>query len=152
MHDMPELYAKMLDLIRPGAFGWVAAQAINIAPETFSRWLTRGQAERRGYFRQFRQDVYQAAAQARLVVEIEVKRHNPLAWLRFGPGRTTEGRPAWTEASARVATKKVASDTSRPVLAEPTPTNPLDLLAAFEQAGYISILPLGKATFVAAKK
>src|SRR4051794_21170809 len=82
------LYAKMLDLIRAGAFGWVAAEAIGIAPETFSRWLARGR-DRRGLYRQFRQDVQQATAQARVLAEIEVYRTDPLPWLRLGPGRTT---------------------------------------------------------------
>src|SRR5438552_3793168 len=103
MEETPTLYARMLGLIRAGGFAWIAAQSIGIAPETFSRWLTRGKIERRGHFRQFRQDVLQAAAQARVFAEIRVYRDNPLAWLRFGPGRTTEGSPGWTDCTGRIS-------------------------------------------------
>jgi hypothetical protein len=105
LRDSPEVYARMLALIRSGAFSWVAAQGLGIAPETFSRWLSRGARDRRGIYRQFRQDVRQAAAQARVTAEIQVHRENPLAWLRLGPGRTTGGMPGWTDEPIKVRVK-----------------------------------------------
>ena len=42
-------------------------------------------------------DVREARAQARVAAETEVRRDNPLAWLRYGPGRDRAGEPGWTE-------------------------------------------------------
>ena len=38
-----------------------------------------------------------ARAEVRQGAELWVRRHNPLSWLRPGPGRERRGRPGWTE-------------------------------------------------------
>ena len=56
----PDLQERVLNMIRLGNYRNVAAQAVGIAPETFSRWMSRPRAP----FRQFRQAVEQAEAMA----------------------------------------------------------------------------------------
>lgn len=48
-------------------------------------------------FKQFVRKVRQAKAQARLLVEIEVRERDPRFWLTRGPGRETEGNPGWSK-------------------------------------------------------
>ena len=50
-------------------------------------------------FRQFRQDVRAATAEARATAEAEVRRIDPFRWLRYGPGRERPGEPGWTEST-----------------------------------------------------
>jgi hypothetical protein len=59
--------------------------------------MTRGRIERDGIYRQFRQDVLGAQAEARATAEIQVYRENPLAWLGYGPGRSKPEVPGWTD-------------------------------------------------------
>jgi hypothetical protein len=144
--EHPADYERMLALIRAGAFARGAAQAMGIAPETFSRWLTRGLQQRRGIYRQFRQDVEQAQAQSRCVAEMRVYRENPLAWLRLGPGRSRPGVPGWT--NLREANRE-PSPPPRPIAKKPPMLlpiqNPLAGLAVMEELGYVTILPAGRA-------
>jgi hypothetical protein len=142
-----EAYSKMLAFIRAGAFACDAASLLGIAPETFCRWMARGALERRGIYRQFRQEVEQAQAVARCTAEIEVRRLNPLAWLRLGPGRTRPGLPGWTDLP-----KGHQNDPE--VVREPSATkqpivecsrNPLaDTFKLAEEAGLISVTPAGR--------
>ena len=50
-----------------------------------------------GIYFDFHEEVRQARAQSRVAAEAEVRRDNPLAWLRYGPGRQRPGEPGWTE-------------------------------------------------------
>ena len=85
-----------MEYTRAGAYDHVAAQAAGIDPSTLRRWMERG-AQGRQPFRDFAHDVAQARAQARVAAEIEVRRDQPLAWLRYGPGRERPGAPGWTQ-------------------------------------------------------
>jgi hypothetical protein len=82
--------------IREGAFEWTAAEAAGITRATFHWWIERGD---RGEapFAQFAAEVRQASAQARLEAEQWVWKHDPLSWLRFGPGRERQDEPGWGE-------------------------------------------------------
>jgi len=60
-------------------------------------------------FREFREDVERAAAEARQAAEWEVRKTNPLAWLRYGPGRDRPGKPGWTDA------KQITGEDAGPV-------------------------------------
>ena len=82
--------------IRAGAFGWVAAEAAGISQRTFYNWITRGERGEQPYVL-FEAAVRQAKAQARLSAELRVHRQGPLAWLRYGPGRSQRAHPGWTE-------------------------------------------------------
>lgn len=92
----PETSKLIVSAIRAGAFDWVAAEASGIDRATFYRWIRHGEAGRTPY-RQFCADVMEAHAQARVAAEIEVRKGNPLAWLRLGPGRDRTGAAGWTE-------------------------------------------------------
>lgn len=105
------------DLIRTGCYNWVAAAKVGIGGTTFSRWVARGKYQRLQLdkataegtthtvpdadvlFLKFYDELEQARASARYDCEIEVKKSNPLAWLRFGPGRERPGEPGWTDSS-----------------------------------------------------
>jgi len=92
----PEVQQKIVSYIRAGAFDWVAAEACGIGERTFYHWLKEGAAGRQPYL-QFLQEVTTARAEARAAAELEVRKMNPFAWLRYGPGREKPGKPGWTE-------------------------------------------------------
>ena len=92
-----EVHQRVVSFIRAGAFDWVAAEAAGIGKSTFYRWLDQGKNAASGIHHEFWEDVRQARAQARVAAETEVRRDNPLAWLRFGPGRERPAEPGWTQ-------------------------------------------------------
>ena len=59
--------------------------------------MRQGEQADSGIYSDFHEEVRQARAQSRVAAEAEVRRDNPLAWLRFGPGRQRPGEPGWTE-------------------------------------------------------
>lgn len=93
-----EVQEGIVDLIRQGAYDYQAAWANGIDDSTFRRWMRAGE---RGnpIYRPFCAEVRQARAEARTAAEIQVRKDNPLAWLRYGPGRERPGEPGWTESS-----------------------------------------------------
>jgi hypothetical protein len=91
-----EVQRKICSYIRAGTFDHVAAESCGIAPRTFYYWMTLGERGRKPYA-PFAQEVTIARAEARARAEIEVARTNPLAYLRYGPGRERSGQPGWTE-------------------------------------------------------
>jgi hypothetical protein len=98
MRDQPDLYATMLNYVRAGAYLHVAAAAIGVAPETVSRWLSKGENAKSGPYAQFRQDVLSAIAGASVVAESQVKQSKPETWLRCGPRRLLGEQ--WREAES----------------------------------------------------
>lgn len=92
----PQVHTTIVSYVRSGAYDWVAAQACGIEPRTFYNWMAWGEKGNPRYV-QFFHDVRKARAEARVVAENEVRRDNPLAWLRYGPGRERPGEPGWTE-------------------------------------------------------
>lgn len=104
----PELQAKIVAGVRLGAFPSIAARAAGIGSSTFYRWMQAGERGRKR-FREFREEVGRAAAEARQAAEWEVRKTNPLAWLRYGPGRSKPGRPGWTDA------KEITGEDAGPV-------------------------------------
>lgn len=93
----PDVQQTIISYVRGGAFAWVAAEAVGISKTTFFRWLQQGEAAESGPYHNFWLQVRRAHAQARVAAEAEVRRENPLAWLRYGPGRQRPGEPGWTE-------------------------------------------------------
>jgi hypothetical protein len=82
--------------IREGAFEWTAAEAAGISRAMFYQWIERGDRGEQP-FAVFAAQVRQASAQARLEAEQWVWKHDPLSWLRFGPGRERQNEPGWGE-------------------------------------------------------
>jgi hypothetical protein len=95
----PERHKAIVAAIRAGAFDWIAAEANGIDRETFKLWMRTGTRTKREPYLSFVRDVRTARAQARLSAEIEVRKDQPFAWLRFGPGRERDGEAGWTESS-----------------------------------------------------
>ena len=127
-----ELQDQIVRFICGGAFDHVAAQAAGIGPSTFYRWLERGEQQPRGPYAGFRTAVLDARAQARAGAEIEVHRDNPLAWLRYGPGRDRLGEPGWTDRQEHIVeqipvkfTLKLGEDEDGPPLGG-LPPDPLE--------------------------
>jgi len=109
-----------------GSFAWVAAASAGISQATYFRWMRQGEAnvaevdaqnatfEERGeetrvepnVYGRFYLEIKKASAQARRFVESKVMRDNPLAWLRYGPGRDRPGEPGWTDATKMEVTGK----------------------------------------------
>ena len=92
-----EVQHQILSFVRAGSYDWVAAEAAGISKSTFYRWMRQGEQAADGIYFDFHGEVRQARAQARVAAEAEVRRDNPLAWLRYGPGRQRPGEPGWTE-------------------------------------------------------
>jgi hypothetical protein len=97
-HDVtPEIQSRICALIRRGAFPEVAAEATGIPQATFRAWLAQGEQGDGGEsLRAFAAEVREAAAQARVLAEIEVLKKHPEAWLKHGPGKETADTPGWT--------------------------------------------------------
>jgi hypothetical protein len=98
----PELVQAISTHIRDGAFDWVAAQAAGIGTTTYYRWLEWG--ARRGarrVYREFREAILTARAEARVQAEMRVYQEDRATWLLRGPGRERPGQPGWA-ASAGV--------------------------------------------------
>jgi len=93
----PEVHAAIVAYMRAGAFAWVAAEAAGIDKSTLYRWMDRGAREASGSYHDFAEDVRQAQAQARVTAEVQVRQEQPLAWLRYGPGRARPDAPGWTD-------------------------------------------------------
>jgi hypothetical protein len=106
----PEAQASIVKLIRDGAYDYQAAMANCIDASTFYRWMRAGE-KADSVYHQFCREVRQARAAARTAAEVEVKKDNPLAWLRYGPGRERPGQPGWTESSK----VEVTGDEARPL-------------------------------------
>jgi hypothetical protein len=103
----PERHTDIVELIKHGAFEWVAAEACGIHRDTFTRWMMRGERAASGphledsdpdlIYLRFFEAVQAAAAYARVTAEIEVRAQDPKWWLTRGPGKTKPGKPGWTE-------------------------------------------------------
>lgn len=89
---------RIVKYVRAGAFPWVAAQAVGVGRTTFYRWMQEGEdPDAPKAKREFRDQVLQAKAEARIAAEIEARRIDPKFWLRNGPGKTKPGEEGWTE-------------------------------------------------------
>ena len=93
----PETQKTIVAFIRSGAFDWVAAEAAGICGKTFRRWMEAGEQGHATYTG-FYEAVREARGQARVTAEVDVRKDNPLAWLRYGPGRDRgPEKRGWTD-------------------------------------------------------
>jgi hypothetical protein len=96
-HLTSEVQQQVCAFIRAGAYRRIAARAAGIPPDVFESWLRQGRKlGNRRVFRNLFDAVEQAEAHARTVAEIEAFKSNPLAWLKFGPGKERTGKPGWS--------------------------------------------------------
>jgi hypothetical protein len=87
----------IVSYVRAGGYPHVAAEAAGIPRAVFDDWLRRGALPAgRAVYRDFRHDVLQAHAQARLKAEVAMLEERPLDWLKSGPGKETADAPGWT--------------------------------------------------------
>jgi len=91
------VHALIIEAIERGSYDYVAAERAAINARTFYRWMASGEKYANSPYRQFCQDVTKARSQARAIAESKVWKDNPLAWLRYGPGKTRPDRQGWTE-------------------------------------------------------
>lgn len=87
LEDQQEKYAQALQYLRLGATLTAVAGYLEVSPDTITRWLNRGRESSKGKYRRFWRDVTSAVAHAAIMVEVEVKVSNPMAWLKNGPRR-----------------------------------------------------------------
>ena len=111
-----EVTGQILGNLRLGCFDREAAEAAGVSWETFHEWVLRGEGKHptlkpTAPLAQFAREVRQAKAQARRDAEWEVRKTNPLAWLRYGPGREQPSHPGWTACDRT----EVTSPDSEPV-------------------------------------
>jgi len=91
--ETPDLYKKLITLIRMGAAGHVAAERLGISEKTFYEWARIGRQELQQaeppdtYYTRFYTDIRRAVAMKRSEIEIEVAATEPKKWLSHGPGR-----------------------------------------------------------------
>ena len=100
--------------IRAGGFPHVAAGAAGIPAPVFDAWLARGDKKVRRdsnpLYRQLRDEVRAARAQARLKAEVAVLKDNPAKWLQQGPGREKPEQEGWT-----VPVKPIVRETNQTI-------------------------------------
>jgi hypothetical protein len=90
-----ELAEEICQRIRRGCFPAVAAESCGLGKTTFYRWMQEGRSRKaRKRYREFREQVLRAGAEARVAVECRLFRDDPFTWLRCGPGRTDWGNKA----------------------------------------------------------
>jgi hypothetical protein len=96
-HLTPVIQQQICAFVRSGAYRRIAARAAGIPPDVLESWLRQGRGlGSRRVFRNLLDAVEQAEAQARAVAEMAAFRTNPLAWLKFGPGKERAGTPGWS--------------------------------------------------------
>lgn len=94
----PEMIERLVQFVSLGAFPYVAAKAAcGIPSSTWFRWMASAEKDAGSPYRELWERVTRAHAQARVLAEAEVRKDNPLAWLRMGPGRDRPGEPGWTD-------------------------------------------------------
>ena len=109
------LIRAIAEQVRKEAFLHVAAEASGVSRRTLFAWLERGReleaaseggevlGERDLLLVELLHAVSVAHAEARIRAEAVVLKKNPLAWLRFGPGRDRGPEdPGWTRAVGEV--------------------------------------------------
>lgn len=98
----PQLVDKITAYVRAGGHAHVAAEAAGIPQEVFWEWMLKGDRLRRKrskdnhLYQALWQKVLEARGQAQLRAEIKALEEDPLAWLKFGPGKETKTRTGWS--------------------------------------------------------
>lgn len=92
-----ELISEICNLIRAGAYDFIACERNGISQSTFYSWIRQAEVEGADpLLVQFLQSVEEAKATARCIAEIKVLKEQPATWLLKGPGRERPNRPGWS--------------------------------------------------------
>jgi len=130
--DNPDVYKKMISLIRHGVYGHVAAEVIGINQGTFYGWAKRARQELSqdppldSFYTRFYNDVRRAVSIKRSELEMDVAISDPKKWLSNGPGRIFGN--SWADAPTQSQQQQALQDQSQgdPLLAldnEPHPSH-----------------------------
>lgn len=76
----PEVRQKLIEALRAGNFVSVSARYAGIHPNTFRRWMRRGQESSRGIYREFYLEVKQAETYAEVVAVASIHKHMKENW------------------------------------------------------------------------
>ena len=76
----PERIAKVLEALRAGNYVEAACGYANVSVSTFYRWLERGEQESKGQYREFREDIKKAQADAEAAIVAHWRKHIPKDW------------------------------------------------------------------------
>jgi len=154
--ELRPVFDKLLLFIEQGAYDHVAARAMGVHPQTWSRWMGRGSQERKGIYREFYLEVSTARSKARLLKELEVARDDPKFWLRCGPGKTKPDDPGWTESLTLVGDPEAPIEVHVEHEGEQTEAERINDLATtlllLQQHGFVSITEAGVQTVAAQPK
>jgi hypothetical protein len=103
----PEQQERICSCIRSGSYPHAAALAAGVPRRVFTRWM-RKRGEK---YARFRRAIREAEGLARVSAETRTHNKNPLAWLKYGPGKETEETPGWSNAprGGRRGEKQTAS-------------------------------------------
>lgn len=103
MHLTPDIERVIVAAIRAGGFPHVAAEAAGVPRRVFRRWLAMGRKPSAVPYGQFRRNVMQARAHARLTAECEVRDKDPKTWLQAGPAKEAAEAPGWGKSAVKPA-------------------------------------------------
>ena len=76
----PETQERIVRAIRAGNYADAACRAAGVGQTTFYRWMQRGEAEAEGPFREFRDAVRQAEAEAEVFAVATVRKAMTESW------------------------------------------------------------------------
>lgn len=96
-----ELIKNIADLVRAGAYPWVAAAAYKVPLSTYHEWMMRGEGRHSTrkptpLTRLFAERINEAHAVRRALAEAAVVSQNPLQWLRH-VARDKPQMPGWSD-------------------------------------------------------
>ena len=123
----PEVKDRILQAVRAGNYAEAASRSAGIAPSTFYRWLDRGSSEEHGIYRDFRDAIQRAEAEAEVHAVALVRRamnadwraalsylerRHPARWRRHHSTELTgkDGGPIRTERVSEVDLSKLSDE------------------------------------------
>lgn len=106
-------YSKMLTYVRAGAFREQAAKMIGIRPQTLLRYLQQGEEDIANgeptIFSRLVIDFEQATSEARIVAEIDVRKNQPLHWLKYA-ARSNAYEPGWNDDTRHIVHEHIGNE------------------------------------------
>lgn len=76
----PQLQDKIVQAVKAGNYAQIAAQYAGIGTTTFFRWMQQGAEEEKGIYREFREAIKVAEAEAEVRAVAIIQRQMPESW------------------------------------------------------------------------